>query len=954
MTLQNNQLQISGGSGSSFSTQTPQISSTGVVSTVIDVPKTSGLGIPSFNFTVLPTAVPNGSYNFRVGMSFDDNDNQRRLEARFETLTLTVLDGVISSTIPAGQSLQVLGRNGSGNVEVNASAANLSVNGPIRVNGGTVTFDAASLVERMRNSHPQFDTIILAEYDEPASYTYRIAVQQTSGTPINFGTLQSSVFTPFPRVQTAPCSSSNCVNDTSAFVLNANSFASGFTNAYSLTGQFNVSDGSSSGGGDDTPAPTATPAVNVNESTTQLNDTITSIVVVPNATPSPDVVNQLNNAVSNTNSLLSGAASQITSGSLSTEQALETLTVAKTALNLAGDATQAGGQVNTSSTTNAIENLASVVAALSTRPLTTAQVNEVTTIAADTVAAATKLITQDTPREAILNLVEATVELMKSSSAAAGVVRVELATQLQQLAQVASGNIIASLPASIRGSTNLNTVDAVRALSANSGTVRSSIIRTSAPIPEPTTTGTPVVRVITPRNSPTATPTATGTPGASPSTTPRATATSTPTPTPTPTPSGTPSPSPSTTPSASPSATPSATPSPSTTPSASPAATPSASPSTTPSATPTPTPTPTPSGTPSPSPSISPAASRSPSATPSPATTPRASPSASPLPPVVLSIVTQITGSLSSLDANSLNLLRTRLQFNNTNSSSSLRVEIAAILELQSGTRIVLSENSPINEGAVIQGAGLSALAATAESIEVIGNANNDSLRIVSSGKEYAVLATAVRIVPPTLAEGLSTLPDGRTLLVNNGYAFELAGTAADIDSFLSGIAYAGFTTTFRADGGVNIDVGNNQRFVGSFVISDVASSAECGYPSFTAPTGNPASEAYAFAMQCENGVTQSITPLTDSPQFYATLANAGLEAQTNRDTGVVTIANVGRFKPSFFVNPLSTADQAFFDQAKNADGVAFRARDVNGDTIVDYEVLTATGVQVLYGVAPN
>lgn len=249
---------------------------------------------------------------------------------------------------------------------------------------------------------------------------------------------------------------------------------------------------------------------------------------------------------------------------------------------------------------------------------------------------------------------------------------------------------------------------------------------------------------------------------------------------------------------------------------------------------------------------------------------------------------------------------------------------------------------------------GLNAFAATGPDISVQRNANNDGLRISSGGKEYSVLATAMRIVPSTLAEGLSTLPDGRLLLVNNGYAFELAGSPADIDSFLSGIAFAGYDTTFRADGGVSINVGSNQRFVGSFVVGDVASSTECGYPEFVAPTGNPASEAYAFQMQCENGVTQTITPLTDSPQFYATLANAGLEVQTNRDNGVVSIANVGRFKPSFFVNPLSAADQAFLDRVKNADGVAFRARDVNGDTVVDYEVLTATGVQVLYGVAPN
>lgn len=245
-------------------------------------------------------------------------------------------------------------------------------------------------------------------------------------------------------------------------------------------------------------------------------------------------------------------------------------------------------------------------------------------------------------------------------------------------------------------------------------------------------------------------------------------------------------------------------------------------------------------------------------------------------------------------------------------------------------------------------GAGLNSLAATSISVE--SNPDNGTLRITSGNKVFSVLSTNVRIVPTTLAEGLSYLPDGRAVLVNNGLAFELAGAAVDLNSFVSGVAYGGFRPSFRPDGGVSIDLGNSERFVGAFVIGDVASPTACGYPSFVTPTGNPASEAYAFTMKCANGITQAITPLTDSPAFYTTLANAGLEAQTNRDTGVVTIASVGRFKPSFFINPLKAADTTFLNANKNADGVAFRAKDANGDGRTDYEVLTANGVQVLYG----
>ncbi|MCB1666635.1 MAG: hypothetical protein KDI28_12695, partial [Pseudomonadales bacterium] len=46
VTLQNDQVQISGGSGTTFSAQSPTISSLGEVQTVVDVPTTNGVGIP--------------------------------------------------------------------------------------------------------------------------------------------------------------------------------------------------------------------------------------------------------------------------------------------------------------------------------------------------------------------------------------------------------------------------------------------------------------------------------------------------------------------------------------------------------------------------------------------------------------------------------------------------------------------------------------------------------------------------------------------------------------------------------------------------------------------------------------------------------------------------------------------------------------------------------------------
>lgn len=246
--------------------------------------------------------------------------------------------------------------------------------------------------------------------------------------------------------------------------------------------------------------------------------------------------------------------------------------------------------------------------------------------------------------------------------------------------------------------------------------------------------------------------------------------------------------------------------------------------------------------------------------------------------------------------------------------------------------------------------AGLKLLAAQ-EPISIVTNDQNNSFRIVAGKTEYAALSTAVRLVPSTMQNSTSLLPDGRYLVVHNGIAFELATTAADIDSFNSGVAFAGYVPMLRSDGGVAILISDNERMAAAFALSNVASTQACGYPSFTAPSGDPSAATYAFVMTCASGVSQRLTPLPDSPLFYTTLANSGLEVQTDRDTGIVSIETVGRFKPSFFATAPTAADTTYFNARKNADGVAFRARDVNGDGTMDYDVITADRIQVLYGV---
>lgn len=221
----------------------------------------------------------------------------------------------------------------------------------------------------------------------------------------------------------------------------------------------------------------------------------------------------------------------------------------------------------------------------------------------------------------------------------------------------------------------------------------------------------------------------------------------------------------------------------------------------------------------------------------------------------------------------------------------------------------------------------------------------------LSNGTEKYVAASPVsRLVPDSVPEGISYRPNGSAVLVGNGVATDLAPTAFDQTAFSSAVTSAGFQVTYRSNGTINIALGGNERFSGAFAYDNLGSATSCGAVSVTAPTGNPAAPDYAFMVKCADGVTQRVTPIPDNTSFYATLANADLNASTNRNTGVITIKTVGSFKPSFFVTPLSLTDTTYYNAIKNADGIAFRASDKNGDGKTDYEVLSADGVQILYG----
>ena len=291
---------------------------------------------------------------------------------------------------------------------------------------------------------------------------------------------------------------------------------------------------------------------------------------------------------------------------------------------------------------------------------------------------------------------------------------------------------------------------------------------------------------------------------------------------------------------------------------------------------------------------------------------------------------------------------------------SVLEVALAASANLPAGTSVsiggvslTVEEILALNLGGAGQTTGLQGgfnFQAATTGFTVTTDSTTGNMTLSNGTEKYVAANPVSRLVPDSVPEGISYLANGTAVLVGNGVATELAPTAFDQTAFSNAVTSAGFQVTYRSNGSISIALAGNERFSGAFAYDNLGTATSCGAVSVTAPTGNPAAADYAFMVKCADGVTQRVTPIADNASFYATLANADLNASTNRNTGVITIKTVGSFKPSFFVTPLSLTDTTFYNANKNADGIAFRASDKNGDGKTDYEVLSADGVQVLYG----
>ena len=204
---------------------------------------------------------------------------------------------------------------------------------------------------------------------------------------------------------------------------------------------------------------------------------------------------------------------------------------------------------------------------------------------------------------------------------------------------------------------------------------------------------------------------------------------------------------------------------------------------------------------------------------------------------------------------------------------------------------------------------------------------------------------TGVAIVPDSVPQGVFVSPDGSALIIADCVAISLAPSPADPVEFVRAIELVGggeFITTIRDNGALALTHAPSGDAINITFPFDVIGSGEPGtMTSFTLPQGNdPVDPEYLIDVTFEDGSTQSLVPMIAAPQFYDSVTALGLEMETDRSTGVITISGY-RFRAGYNSWPATNFEILYWNRSADAFGVAYIPTDANGDGVTDFNVVT-------------
>lgn len=227
--------------------------------------------------------------------------------------------------------------------------------------------------------------------------------------------------------------------------------------------------------------------------------------------------------------------------------------------------------------------------------------------------------------------------------------------------------------------------------------------------------------------------------------------------------------------------------------------------------------------------------------------------------------------------------------------------------------------------------------------------------KVSTASRSIPARAISTNLVASSFPDGLRVRAGGGVVLTSNRVATVVVPASYDPIAFYTGLRGLGMVSSGANDG--NITIVSDAfpfgfHFTGTF---DYRGTIEGGDSqsdtSLDAPTaGEDESDLnHIYMVTYPDGTKQRLQPYVSEDDFIADLKARGIPVITNRNTGVVTVNGTNQFRPAYFVEQLNNTTQAYLEANADSFGIAFRQVDMNGDGLLDVQIISEIGAQTAY-----
>ena len=227
----------------------------------------------------------------------------------------------------------------------------------------------------------------------------------------------------------------------------------------------------------------------------------------------------------------------------------------------------------------------------------------------------------------------------------------------------------------------------------------------------------------------------------------------------------------------------------------------------------------------------------------------------------------------------------------------------------------------------------------------------------------YSLLITSIDAVSSTLPDGMYFLSNGELVTISDNIAVTFAPTFNDSVTLINTLINLGTNFKILDDCRWTVDPGDGSPVItgmtgyGEVLITDSGVSDAI---TITLQGNDPADEDYALQVIFQGKLLQVIPPaIYDLEAFTEQLRNLTHVYSIDRNTGVITFEepfyydDTFNYKPDYVMNRLSNSEMEYLEANANDQGIAWQEGDYNRDGLSDIKMLTDEGSQIIYQLKP-